>query len=113
MYFTFHAVRFAAVFAVAGKNIVILLVTLSENLDYILSTILFLLNFLQLSILVSQQLSPVAMGDAYPIITDAITTMTVEITVMSLAACSEPVTSTQNSLAIMEGVYPFSMSAME
>lgn len=37
MYFTFHAVRFAAVFALAGKNIVILLVTFSENLDYILS----------------------------------------------------------------------------
>lgn len=68
---------------------------------------------MQLSILVSQQLSPVAMGDAYPIITAAITTMTVEITVMSLAACSEPVTPTQNLLAIMEGVYPFSMSAME
>lgn len=66
-----------------------------------------------LSILVSQQLSPVAMGDAYPIITAAITTMTAEITVMSLAACSEPVTPTRNLLAIMEGVYPFSMSAME
>lgn len=113
MYFTFHAVRFAAVFALAGKNIVILLVTLSENLDYILCTFFFLFNFLQLSILVSQQLSPVAMGDAYPTITAAITTMTVEITVMNLAACSEPVTPTQSLLAIMEGVYLFSMSAME
>lgn len=49
MYFTFHAVRFAAVFAVAGKNIVILLVTLLENLDCILSkyilVCLFVLNF--------------------------------------------------------------------
>lgn len=46
MYFTFHAVRFAAVFALAGKNIVILLVTLSENLDYVLSMyILFLIFF--------------------------------------------------------------------
>lgn len=113
MYFTFHAVRFAAVFALAGKNIVILLVTLSENLDYILYTFFFLFYFLQLSILVCQQLSPVAMGDACPIITAAITTMTAEITVMSLAACSEPVTHTRNLLAIMEGVYPFSMSAME
>lgn len=45
MYFTFHAVRFAAVFALAGKNIVILLVTLSENFDYILSTFFFFLIF--------------------------------------------------------------------
>lgn len=49
MYFTFHAVRFAAVFALAGKNTVILLVTLLENLDCVLSKYilfcLFVLNF--------------------------------------------------------------------
>lgn len=66
-----------------------------------------------LSILVSQQLLPVAMGAVYPIITAVITTMTVEITVTRSAACSELVTPTQNLLAIMEGVYLFSTSAME
>ena len=94
----------------------ILLVTLSENLDYILSMSILSLflsffYFLQLSILVSQQLLRVVMGDACPIITAVITTMTVEITVMRLAACSELVTPTQNLLAIMEGVYLFSTSA--
>lgn len=69
--------------------------------------------FVQLSILVSQQLLPVVMGDVYPIITAVITTMTVETIAMKLAAYSELVTPTQNSLAIMEGVYLFSMSAME
>lgn len=50
MYFTFHAVRFAAVFALAGKNIVILLATLSANLDYILSMdVLFLKIFVVIS----------------------------------------------------------------
>lgn len=53
------------------------------------------------------------MDDVYPIITAVITTMTVEITVMRLAACSELVTPTQNLLAIMEGAYLFSMCAME
>lgn len=52
------------------------------------------------------------MGGVYPIITAVITTMTVEIIVMRLAACSELVTPTQNLRAIMEGVYLFSMSAM-
>lgn len=48
MCFTFHAVRFAAVFALAGKNIVILLVTLSQSLDYILSMyiLIYLLTYL-------------------------------------------------------------------
>lgn len=115
MYFTFHAVRFAAVFALAGKNIVIFTCYFVRELrlQFIHFFFFSLFYFLQLSILVSQQPSPVAMGDVYPIITAVITTMTVEITVMSLAACSEPVTPTQNLLAIMEGVYPFSMSAME
>lgn len=53
------------------------------------------------------------MGDVYPIITAVITTMTVETIAMKLAAYSELVTPTQNSLAIMEGVYLFSMSATE
>lgn len=50
IYFTFHAVRFAAVFALAGKNIVILLATLSANLDYVFFIRLcpFFKNFLLL-----------------------------------------------------------------
>lgn len=69
--------------------------------------------FVQLSILVSQQLLPVVMGDVCPIITAVITTTTVETIAMRLAAYSELVTPTQNLLAIMEDVYLFSTSAME
>lgn len=114
MYFALHAVRFAAVFALAGKNKLNSLTLLRCVCQKSLLSVMFLyhVSLPQLFIPASQQLTPAAMGGVYPTLIAVITTMTVETTVMRWDACSELVTPTQNLLAIMEGVYLLNTSAM-